>query len=235
MTDPRKAVFDSVRGITPSNVFNVPENIQALHNLLDAFGAKRETNLQRRMHDNSAFYMELRKLTGPLNQVQVNTIEGLFKAASHWTVGWLAYGLATAWHECRLQPIEEWGKGKGKRYGVPDKYSQAPYGRGLVQLTWDYNYEWADKVCSDAGMVPRGAILKDFSLVMRPDIATLILVKGMETGAFTKRKLADYIGHMGTPETFTQARRIINGTDKAVAISEQAMKIQSAIILGQWS
>ena len=234
MSDPRKPVFDAVRSISPSSVFNKPDNINALHNLLDAFGAARESNESKQMKDAGVFYAGLRKVTGPLNEIQVKIIEAVLKSASHWTIGELAYGLATAWHECRLMPIEEIGKGKGKAYGVPGKYAQAPYGRGLVQLTWDVNYEWADKICSDAGLIPKGAILKDFSLVMRPDIATMILIKGMETGAFTGKRVGDYVGELGTVEGFRQARRVINGMDRAGDIASYAMTIQQGIIAGGW-
>lgn len=183
----------------------------------------------------SAFFAKLREVTGPLDTVQVNTIHGLLSGAAHWPAGWLAYGLATAWHEAHLKPIEEIGKGKGKPYGNPGKYGQAQYGRGLVQLTWDKNYEWADKAAADAGLLPRGAILADFSLVMRPDVAALILVKGMETGAFTGRKLADYISDHPTPTEFTSARRIINGTDRAAQIAAYAEDCLEAIRAGGWS
>ena len=49
---------------------------------------------------------------------------------------WLAYALGTAHHETdrKFGPIREYGLGKGKPY-------YPYYGRGLVQLTWDYNYE----------------------------------------------------------------------------------------------
>src|SRR5262245_40113966 len=52
---------------------------------------------------------------------------------------WLAYMLATTYHECAgtMWPIEEYGKGKGQSYGVPDSTTgQTYYGRGFVQLTW---------------------------------------------------------------------------------------------------
>ena len=235
MSDPRKSVFDAVREICPNGVFNEPHNIQALNNLLDAFGAKREDNVTPRvMSDKDKFFLMVRGTTGPLSQVQVDTIEGLLKSATHWSPGFLAYGLATAWGECRLEPIDEIGKGKGRPYGAPGKYKQVPYGRGLVQLTWDANYEWADKHAAAAGLTKPGAILTDFNLVKRPDIAAFILVRGMETGAFTGRKLGDYIGESGTKGQFYEARRIINRLDKADLFASYALKFQVAILAGGW-
>ena len=57
---------------------------------------------------------------------------------------WLAYMLATTHHETdrTMQPIEEYGKGKGRTYGVADSVTgHTYYGRGFVQLTWKSNYQ----------------------------------------------------------------------------------------------
>jgi hypothetical protein len=188
----------------------------------------------RIMKDPDPFFRAVRRITGALDQAQVDTINGMIASAAHWPIGWLAYGFATAWHEARLKPIEEIGAGAGKAYGKKGKYGQAQYGRGLVQLTWDVNYEWADEACANAGLIVKGAILKNFALVMRPDIATFILVTGMEGGHFTGKSLADYIGPRGTAEQFMQARRIINGMDKAQLIAGYAEAFQDAIDAGKW-
>lgn len=182
------------------------------------------------MKEPKDFFTELKKLTGSLDQTQVNSINGFLKYANHWQVSWLAYALATAWHESRLRPIAEIGKGKGRPYGKPGKYGQAQYGRGFPQLTWDRNYEWADKAL---GL--NGALLKNFDLALDPDISTHLMVLGMETGAFTGKGLRNYLrGPIGTFEQFRQARRIINGMDRADAIARYAIKIQTALVTGRW-
>src|SRR5450432_764022 len=66
-------------------------------------------------------------------------------------VRWAAYMLATVKHECadQWQPIEEFGKGKGRPYGQPvtiadadgTQFTNTYYGRGFVQLTWKFNYD----------------------------------------------------------------------------------------------
>lgn len=185
----------------------------------------------RTMQDPAAFFGALRPLTGGLDQTQVNTVNAVLAAAARWSTSWLAYGLATAWHEARLKPQEEWGHGKGHLYALAGKHGQPQYGRGLVQLTWDRNYEWADRAL---GL--KGALLRDFSLALEPAYAAAILVKGMETGAFTGRKLADCLpAELGRLEQFVAARRIINGTDCADKIGNYAMRCQLAIEQGNWA
>lgn len=209
-----KAAIDRACGVLPTPNFGVADAVRP----------------PRKLADPGAFYTAVRRITKKLDQTQVNTIEALLKGAAHWPIGWLAYGLATAWHEARLRPIAEIGKGRGRPYGKPGKYGQAQYGRGLVQLTWDFNYEWADKHCCGGD----GSLLKNFDRALEPELAGLILVKGMETGAFTGKKLADYIKDRGTHAQFVQARRIINGTDRAAMIADYAVAFQDALQTGGW-
>lgn len=171
----------------------------------------------------SLFFADLRSnLTGPLDQVQVDSINRILAAGNHLSLDHMAYVLATAWHEARFKPVAEAGKGKGKPYGKPGKYGQAQYGRGLVQLTWDFNYEWADK---RLGL--DGALLKDFDLALDPEIAARILVIGMTEGAFTGKKMADYL-------SWVDMRRVVNGTDKADLIAGYAKKIHLSLLIGGW-
>lgn len=184
----------------------------------------------RRLTDPVAFWNKARDITGRVNSVQLDTVNALLSAASKWPISWLAYGLATAWHEARLTPQAEWGKGAGRPYAKPGKYGQPQYGRGLVQLTWDRNYEWADKAL---GL--NGSLLSDFDLALRSDIATRILVDGMEQGAFTGRSLAKTLPtSWGTIDQFKASRGIINGTDRADDIAEYALRFQDALHAGGW-
>lgn len=176
-----------------------------------------------------ALFVTLRDIAGSLNQRQVNIVNDIMEAAGHWPAAWLAYAIATAWHEARLEPQREWGLGKGKAYAKPGKYGQPQYGRGLVQLTWDSNYEWADKAL---GL--NGALLSNFDLALDPVHSVAILVKGMEQGAFTGRKLSHYISK-GSRTEFVSARRIINGTDRAEDIAGIAQRILVALTRGNWA
>jgi putative chitinase len=72
-------------------------------------------------------------------------------------------------------------------------------------------------------------------MALQPEIAAKILVKGMQEGWFTGKKLADYLPqHAANRLQFQQARRIINGTDKADLIAGYALQFQSALDAGGW-
>lgn len=195
-----------------------------------------------KLADPAAFFAEVKNITGSLDQVQVNTVNGLLKAAAHWPLSWLAYGLATAWHEARLRPIHELGGPKylakydtgalAKALGnTPEadgdgiKYA----GRGLVQLTGRTNYQNASEYLGFD-------LLSNPELALSPTNATRILVWGMEIGAFTGKGLADYLPEdRGAEPQFRQARRIINGVDRAGDIALLAMRFQQALFAGRWA
>lgn len=136
---------------------------------------------------------------------------------------WLAYMLATTHHETdrTMQPIEEYGRGKGREYGKADPQTgKTYYGRGFVQLTWKYNYEAMGK-------------LLGIDLVNKPELAlelapaVQILFIGMMKGTFTGKKLSDYLNE--TRGDWVNARRIINGVDKANLIASYGQQYYAAI------
>lgn len=89
------------------------------------------------------------------------------------------------------------------------------YGRGYVQLTWESNYKkYAEILNVD--------LVKNPDSAMEENIALFILVHGFKTGAFTGRKITDYIDNFHTD--FIEARRCINGTDRASEIADLANK-----------
>jgi hypothetical protein len=121
---------------------------------------------------------------------------------------WLAYMLATTFHETArtMWPIEEYGKGKGKTYGKRDpETGETYYGRGFVQLTWRENYHNATVELSLSG---------DRDLEYHPDmaldliIASQIMFRGMAEGWFTNKKLGTYFSE--TRDDPVGARAIIN-------------------------
>jgi predicted chitinase len=129
----------------------------------------------------------------------------------------IAYVLATANHETNhsFKPVTE-------AYWLddPDTYLKKHhanyypyYGRGYVQLTWDYNYDKYGKLLGKD-------LLKHPEMALDPEVALFVLVHGFKTGAFTGRKIADYINEHVTD--FINARRCINAKDKAEEIAALA-------------
>lgn len=143
----------------------------------------------------------------------------------------LAYALATAFHETAraMQPICEFGKGAGRAYGKPaGQFGQVYFGRGYVQLTWLRNYQHATKRLREIGVIGADVdLVRNPDRALRPDIAAAILVFGMLEGWFTGRKIADYF--VGTRSDWVDARRIINGSDRAAQIAGYALHFYHAL------
>jgi hypothetical protein len=134
-----------------------------------------------------------------------------------------AYVLATAYWETNktFEPVREaYYLGK-KAEGYRKKLRYYPYyGRGFVQLTWLANYK-------KAGDAFKKDFVKSPDDVMEPNIAAEILVVGSKEGWFTGKKLDDYIG-----DDYINARRIINGTDKASEIALLARNFEQELSSG---
>lgn len=169
---------------------------------------------------------------GSLKQSQVDGLNLILAEADrrHINNEYLSYILATAAHETgyTMEPIREWGRGKGRKYGRPDpKTGQTYYGRGFVQLTWLFNYEKATrKLGVDFVNHP--------DRVMIPEYAVKILFDGMLEGWFTGKSIPDYLDGIDEDDKedlreFSNARRIINGTDRQVAIGKLALKFEKAL------
>lgn len=148
---------------------------------------------------------------------------------------WKAYMLATSYHETArtMQPIEEYGKGRGKRYGRKIMYSGYPYelpdkiyyGRGDVQLTWYENYKKMGELLN----IP---LLEQPELALNPEISAKIMIEGMTKGKsnrgdFTGVSLENYFN--ATKDDPINARRIINGLDKAELIAGYYYKFLEAL------
>ena len=97
------------------------------------------------------------------------------------------------------------------------------YGRGFVQLTWEENYA---KQQEKNGW---GTTLTDNpDMALDPDYAMVILIDGMMDGDFTGAKLGDYVDLQKSD--FYNARRVVNGTDKAAQIAEIATEYDNWLL-----
>lgn len=190
------------------------------------------------------FYYQVRRslFDGKLRASQV---AGLSVLLDYWDTRlskrddrWLAYALATAHHETgrTMQPIAERGGNEYKRRlyditGFDPVRARANgntmegdgvlyAGRGYVQLTWKNNYR-------RAGTAVGENLLLHPDRAMAPAVAAPILFEGMIGGWFTGRKLADYFSP--SQSRWSEARRIINGKDKADLIKGFGLQYYAAI------
>src|SRR5438270_1456514 len=187
--------------------------------------------------NHATFFNEYKKaFNTKLTQGQIDGLESIINSIEQdpdiTDVRWADYMLATVKHECadRWQPIEEYGKGKGRKYGSPvtvkgsdgKAYSNVYYGRGYVQLTWDYNYK---SLSTAIGL--NDSLYINPALALDPSDAYKVMSYGMRNGTFTGKKLANYIN--GSTCDYKNARRIINGLDQWQLIQGYAQKLQSVL------
>lgn len=146
----------------------------------------------------------------------------------------LAYILATAWWETAktMQPVREAffiskDTSKAEQWRKRNLHYYPYYGRGYVQLTWKHNYKFAgEKLGHDFVNHP--------DLVMDPQNAIEIMFTGMQQGWFSGKSLDDYIDDIEESDNkdiaeYIQARKVINGKDKAVAIAGIALKFEGSL------
>ncbi len=209
------------------------------------------------------FYDVVRKdlFRGELSQGQVDGMEAILnfwetppvtpagEFKEQWdirSIGWLAYMLATAYHETdfTMQPISEKSDRTGDDYftrryedrddlGNTERGDGAKFkGRGFVQLTGRANYTKMTKVvqsfypsCPDFTNEPE--------TVKQDEYASVIMFYGMFMGSFTGKALKRYIGDpdKGQKVDFYNARRIINGLDEAHKIEDYARKFEKALYI----
>jgi putative chitinase len=134
----------------------------------------------------------------------------------------LAYILATVYHETdrKMQPLEEYGRGRGQPYGKPDPITgNIYYGRGLIQLTWKKYY-------AQMGDILSIDLVNHPELAMELPVSAAVLVEAMMRGIFG-HKVTDYINSEHVD--WINARKTINGLDQANAIAGFAQRFFNAL------
>jgi putative chitinase len=197
-----------------------------------------------------------REFSSRVTQGQVNGLEFLLSAFERdpiWKdVRHIAYALSTIAIETAYtyQPIQEFGSRayferrygsqtrKGRELGNDAPGEGAKYsGKGYVQLTGESNFEKMEEIIRRQNpqiiteferRTEQRFDLTDFAEQAKdPQIAFLILTIGMFRGTFTGKAFNDYINSNKTD--YVNARRIINGTDKANMIAGFAMKFEEIL------
>lgn len=205
-----------------------------------------------------AFFAAVRNnpFGGSLSQGQV---DGMNAVLDYWDdagltdIRRLAYALATQFHETArtMQPVIEtrqpsekenpsvdeairrlekaWAAGKlswvSKPYWRKDTDGLSWLGRGLPQLTHKANYERAER---ETGI----PFTSNPELMLEMAPAVTVMMRGMAEGWFTGKKLSDYFKEAELPD-WINARRIINGLDKAELIAGYAKAFHKALEASQ--
>ena len=162
---------------------------------------------------------------GAMTQSQVDGMNAILDAWEEFprsdNLRHLAYPLATTAHETgfTMQPIEEYGKGQGMKYGTKDpETGQTYYGRGYVQLTWRDNYARADK---ELGFSGDSSCEWHAERALDPYTAAEVMFQGMQEGWFRsddkgKQTLDRYFDLETGADDSYGAREIINGDKSKV-------------------
>jgi len=198
--------------------------------------------------DDPAFFKTVRTKLGALSTGQVNGLNTLLAACEGTPLSHAAYMLATSWHETAktMQPVKEIG-GPAYYTRMYDVAGDRPklciangntcagdgpryYGRGYVQLTWKANY-------AKAGAKLGVDLVNNPDLAMNAALAARIMREGMAGGWFSGKRLSDYLPASGTAtrQQYMDARRIINGTDRADLVEDYAQAFERALRDGGWS
>lgn len=194
-------------------------------------------------------YVRTNLFSGKMSQGQVDGIKTIIDAWAKYGDGnlqRLSYVLGTPKVETggEYQPIYERGpKSYFDKYEPGTKIGQRLgnnrrgdgylfRGRGLVQITGRANYA---RVGRKLGI----DLIANPDLALDPAISARILVVGTLEGWFTGKGLSDYIDDMDEADDidlaeFKQARRTVNGQDKASVIAGHALVFEKALRAGGW-
>lgn len=160
-----------------------------------------------------------------LSNSQVDGINQIVKACNQYSISLTqcAYVLATAAHESayRMQPVRE-GLDASDAWRRANLRYYPYYGRGLVQLTWQSNYLKAGQKLGYGSQ-----FVNNPDMVLQTAISCRVLVQGMKEGWFTGASLGSYIN--GSSKDYYNARRIVNGLDRASAIASIASTFETAL------
>lgn len=183
------------------------------------------------MYNREYFFYNYRNYFGSLNQSQVEGLEFLlskFDNETQFSNEQVAYMLATVKHETAdtFQPIEERGGYNYFKYligklGIKTLAEANKYkGRGYIMTTGRTNYE-------KFSLIFNIDFITNPELIAEKENSYKIMIYGFVNGTFTGKKLTDYID--GEKLDYFNARRIINGTDKASLIQDYAEKLREGI------
>jgi len=196
------------------------------------------------MIDRAAFFAAVRKslFGGRLSQSQVDGMNDMLNAwesAGYTDLRWLAYIFGGVYHEVgrRMVPVREgfattdagaraavaklFKAGRiSRNYALPVN-GVSYYGRGRIQNTHLANYQKLEKRFGYP-------FVKNPDLLLDSKIDANVTIRGHVEGIWTGKKLGDYFN--ATKADWVNARRIVNGTDKAQTIAGYARTFHGALV-----
>ena len=198
---------------------------------------------------NRTFFLSQAKLTLFDGAISASQKAGLTAILDKWEAEmpqaddrWLAYMLGTAHHETgrTMQAVREtfassddqaiarlnraFNAGRlpwvSQPYWHKDGAGKSWLGRGLVQITHKANYQ-------KLGQLIGVDLVADPGQAMSLPVAIKIMFTGMTKGSFTGKKLGDFFA--GPRSDWRNARRIINGVERADLVASYARQYYGAI------
>lgn len=205
--------------------------------------------------DHAKFFATVRAslFGGRLSTNQVNGMEAILAGweTTSFDPRWLAYMLATAYHEtdntmCAVSENLNYSAAGlratfGKYFNIEQAAAYSRQPQRIANRAYANRMGNGDEASGDGwryrgrGLVQitgrdnyaKYGIVDDPDMALDPRKAIDILFDGMINGRFTGKKLADYFSAIGSD--WIGARRIINSTDRAVDIAGFAKKFAAAI------
>lgn len=160
-----------------------------------------------------------------------SVVKLLCKALYHDNVGVWSHIMATVEHETNgtFYPVIEayyLSEEQRNRYFDNSKYAKKVktksgyiryYGRGLVQLTWDYNYKKYQDILN-------APLLDNPDIALEPATSLFILIHGTLSGTYTGRPISKYIND--DKKDYINARRVVNGfADNEKSVAKKIAKL----------
>ena len=205
--------------------------------------------------DHAKFFAAVRAplFGGQLSTHQVNGMEAILTAwqAQPFDSRWLAYMLATAYHEtnnsmCAVSENLNYSasgllatfrkyftaKQAADYARQPQRIANRAYANRMGNRSeasgdgWRYRGRGLVQITGYDNYLKYG-IADDPEIALDPPKAIQILLDGMINGLFTGAKLGDYFS--ATATDWIGARKIINGTDRAAEIAGYAKKFAAAL------
>jgi hypothetical protein len=190
----------------PPKIWDMPGGFSSVDDILDK--AQCPSEIRPFAKKNLPLVLNQCLDNGVIDRGQIAYVFATAEHESHF--GRFMMELSDGWYLEGREDLENTEPGDGPRFK----------GRGFVQITGRRNYRiWSDKLGINLIDNPEKAAL--------PEIAAIILVRGMRDGSFTGVGLSDFI--VGDRRDFFNVRRIVSGLGRAEDIAQIAESYFKAI------